>query len=507
MEELYERELTIQDILEDGLEFISRLRILDKFGQVIQLVPTSEQIHMFKALESGKDCLFVKPRQIGSTTFVAAYLFWKWYTATDPTAIYILSHKLDSSKHILTMFKRFFDYLPAPLQRELEVKNTTEMRLDDTKAKICAVSAEGKGGLRSFSCNYLLMSEFAFSPNPDELKATAISALNGNQLVIESTANHFGDALHQEVLKYERDEGHWNMLFFPWYQHSDYSTEPPTGWECSDTAYQDTYELTDAQMYWRENKIAQINKHKFQREYPATTDEAFAQGGNAYFEDEDLAHVEVVHLDKSNKPIIIQNVDFEDAYALAADVASGRGGDYSTIHVFSKKTYTPVAIFRSNTIAPIPFAEMIVSLATRFNRAKVLVEENNWGLPVLQHIRAMGYTNLWVGEDGKDWNTNVSTKRLMFEELRAVLSDGYITMLDQITVTELKSFQVDARGLAPKVPNNLEHHGDMVIALALVIQCLKKVKISTSVYLPEFIKKRRVDKIIKSQLGMHGRRY
>ena len=150
---------------------------------MVNLKPTDEQMAMFEQLEKGEDLLVLKPRQIGSTTFVSAWLFYKWYTAENPITITVLSHKLSSAKHILSMYKMFYNTLPAQLRRPLIVENTTELTFADTGAKVMAVSAEGKGGLRSFTCNFLHISEYAFAPNSEELKATAIGALNGNMLI------------------------------------------------------------------------------------------------------------------------------------------------------------------------------------------------------------------------------------------------------------------------------------------------------------------------------------
>jgi hypothetical protein len=192
----------IAHILSDPIAFISRLQIVDKTGKSVRLKPNDEQIKIIEALLEDDDLLILKGRQIGSSTIVSAFLFWKCYTSPEPITIAILSHKLASSKHLLNIHKTFYNGLPNFLKRPLSVLNTTEMRFEDSGAGIIAVSAEGKGGLRSFTCSYLQISEYAFAPNPEELKATALSALNNGQLIIESTANFFNDALHQEVMAY-----------------------------------------------------------------------------------------------------------------------------------------------------------------------------------------------------------------------------------------------------------------------------------------------------------------
>jgi hypothetical protein len=157
-------------IISDPIAFISRLSIIDKKGKKIRLVPNSEQIRIIQALVEEDDTLILKGRQIGSSTIVSAYLFWKLWTATEPITIAILSHKLASSKHLLDIHKTFYHNLPKFLKRPLDIENTTAMRFADSGAGIIAVSAEGKGGLRSFTCSYLQISEYAFAPQPEELK-------------------------------------------------------------------------------------------------------------------------------------------------------------------------------------------------------------------------------------------------------------------------------------------------------------------------------------------------
>ena len=484
------------------------MRIINKKGVMTNLRPTDEQMTMFAELEKEDDLLVLKPRQIGSTTFVSAWLFYKWYTATDPITITVLSHKLSSAKHILSMYKMFYNTLPAQLRRPLVVENTTEMTFADTGAKVMAVSAEGKGGLRSFTCNYLHISEYAFAPNPEELKATAIGALNGNMLIIESTANHYGDALHTEVIKAKRGEGGWNMLFFPWFEHAEYADEYPEGWEPLDPNYQVQWGLNTHQMYWRACMQHRLGAEKFRREYPGSLEEAFAQSGNAYFSDDDLQYVEIVNVEaENNKVHIFDEPEPDMAYGMGVDVASGRGGDYSVIIVMDKQSYTPVAMYRSNTISPVALAERVVELATKYNNARVLVEENNWGLPVLNELRNRNYFQLYEGKKTRNWITTTKSKIIMFEELKALLVEGVVCQIDSITYTEMRSYQIDSRGLAPHVPDNLDHHGDCVIALALACQCLKQVSFSTKAHLPDWIVSRRVKKIHDKALGINERRY
>jgi len=462
---------------------------------------------MIESLVTDEDCLFLKPRQIGASTIVSAFLFWKWYTSNEPITIAILSHKLSSAKHLLHMYKFFYSKLPAALRRPLIVENATEIILKDSGAKIMAVSGEASGGLRSFTCNSLHISEYAFTPSPEELKATAVAALNGNQLIIESTANHYGDAFHREVLKAQRGEGNWNFRFFGWNEHEKYKQDYPSTYEPEDVEYANKHKLTNGQMYWRDNMIHRLGTAKFMREYPLEIKDAFAQKGTSYFSDDDMRYIEVLNVEAENNKYYQFTVpDPDGAYGIGVDVASGRGGDYSVITVLDKMTYQPVAMFRSNTTTPVQLAEHIHRMAVEYNNAKVLVEENNWGLPVLNELRHRGYYNLWKNDKGLDWYTTTKSKMVMFEELKALFHEGVITMIDSITYAEARSYQLSKQNLAPSVPDTMDHHGDTVIALALACQCIKKVIANNKAFLPDWIRKRRADKIVSESLGMSEKR-
>ena len=218
------RSLSLALVLSDPHLFISKLKVKSKSGKLISLTPTSEQIQIIDAFIGSEDHLVIlKPRQIGSSTIALAILFWKWYVSPEPISIAILSHKLASSKHLLTIWFRFYDNLPQELQRPLSYRTTTNMKFKDTGAEVVAVSGAADGGLRSFSANYIHLSEYAFADDAEELKATALASLNEGRLIQESTANFWGDAHHIDVLRAERGEGNLKLLFFPWSEHSEYT--------------------------------------------------------------------------------------------------------------------------------------------------------------------------------------------------------------------------------------------------------------------------------------------
>ena len=234
--------------------------------------------------------------------------------------------------------------MPRGLRRPLAIDNTTELAFEGG-GRIVAAAATQAGGLRSYTCSMLHISEYAFAENPEELKATAISALNDGQLVIESTANYYNDALWQEIHKHQIGEAHWNYLFFPWYKHAEYSMED-IALVLTDTEkeLQQRYGLTLGQLAWRREKISKLGWSKFVREYPLTLDEAYRISGNTYFTAEDFDMMEIIQVSPTEWTTYAEPTA-DETYAIGVDVSGGVGRDYAVVFCVSRNTLQPVCIY------------------------------------------------------------------------------------------------------------------------------------------------------------------
>ena len=496
--------IDINNILHSPVKFISRMKIKNKEGRIVLLHPNDEQVEVIEALEKGKDLRVCKPRQIGSTTIVAAYLFWKAYTSSEPITIALLSHKIDSVRHILRIFKTFYDNLPNFLRKPLKEDSASKLVFHNGATILCA-SASSKGGLRSFTCSYLLLSEFAFSENADELKATAVSAVNNGQMIIESTANYWGDPLHLEIDTAIRGEGDYNYLFFPWWGHKEYVIEPPEDFNPTEDEIElaSDYNLSLSQLAWRRLMIQKLGDYsKFKREYPASLEDAYAQSGDAYLTEEDLNYVEELDIDGDRwNPLATVNPN--DTYAIGVDVGSGTGKDYSVAFVLSKTTGQPVGIFRCNMTTPTELAQELFSISQEYNGAKILVESNNVGIVVIQ---SLGGSNLWKSADDKYWTTTQTNKRVMFEELKEAIRSGTLNQIDSITLGELRSIKLDNKYNISLTRAN-GAHADSAVALALAYQCMKGVRLPSKPFLPQWVKERRAERIIINANALNIRRY
>ena len=474
----HDSENLVDDIisyLQDPEKFFSLLSIVDKNGAIVPLVLNQEQKVLLRTWKDSpplrKRLLVLKPRQIGSSTFFTALLFYIWYTSPDPIKICSMAHTSETSKNFMAMFKNYWDNLDPMLKdaRTLSVSNTTTMTLSDTGATLLIKTAGAKGGTRSFSFNILHMSELAFYPQVEELMATAIPALNDGDLFIESTPNHWMDGLHTRILQAEQGIGDWVYQFFKWSEHTEYSrtSAQPIILTDYEQTLADLYDLTPEQLLWRREKVVEIGEHKFRRDYPLELADAYSLGENTWLTDAELGHLVSANLD-------IQPVKGEQ-YAIGVDVALGVGKDYSVIFVVHVKSSAPVYVWESNSISPTDLAAHIVSIASKYNHAKVLVEVNNHGLATLNELHHLGYTNLYKTESGEHFMTTAKSKPLLLENLRRNLSKQTIKHLDDRTITQLRALQVKGNQII--LPTSKQGHSDSVMGLAMALWCRDSIHI------------------------------
>ena len=167
---------------------------------------------------------------------------------------------------------------------------------------------------------------------------------------------------------------------------------------------------------------------------------------------------------------------------ITADVARGKGLDYSTFNIFdiSNMPYRQVAVFRDNFIGPIDFASVLNRMGLLYNRAGILVEINDIGGQVTD-VLAMdyGYEDLLYTQNsgrsgkvlsggfGKNVDNGIRTTKTVkgtgCSMLKMLVEQGQLFIRDFETIQELSRFS--------KKGNSFEaepgFHDDLVMNLVL----------------------------------------
>ncbi len=91
---------------------------------------------------------------------------------------------------------------------------------------------------------------------------------------------------------------------------------------------------------------------------------------------------------------IWQPPNYTKDYVLSADVSRGDGSDYSAFHVMEIETMEQVAEYKGR-MSTKDFGNLCVNVATEYNNALLVVENNNIGWATLQQCIDRGYENLF----------------------------------------------------------------------------------------------------------------
>jgi len=465
----------VTGLLGDPSKFCQLHRVQDKDSKrEIPFHPLPMQQKIFRAVARGHNRIIcIKARQVAATTACKMVLHQQWMSTPTAALFALVSLRAESATALLDDNRRWLHHPPAILQRELDTRAKGELRLADTGASLKAFTSRSSTGLRSFSPKAVLLSEFAFALDQEELLAQALSAVGDGLLMIESTANNPGDRFSELIAG--APENGWHLITHWWQEEPKYTDPQPDDLEHTEEEQQliTAYGLTDGQLAWRRRYLATLGPYKFRREYPACLDDCFLGREGGYYGEEVLQGIHVIEheLHGSKHGREIEAPHPHDRYVMGVDIGGGVGGDYSALCVVSVSTMQPVYTERNNRITPAAWAHRCIQVASRYNQALMLAESNNHGHAFLLEVSHCGYREQWRAPGGKPWVTTLQSKLEAFDTLRESLQ--VVKVMDRVSWMELRSLTIPAGKVAPEAPNGA--HDDSAMAMALAYRCLRDI--------------------------------
>jgi hypothetical protein len=289
----------------DFLHYSSKcLKIRTKEGRIEPFQINKAQKHIHARLEEQKAltgkvrAIILKGRQQGCSTYVGGR-FYHQVTHRFGAQAFILTHALDATQNLYKMAQRFYDNTPPLVKPEVTTSNSKELIFGRLDSGYKLGTAENKSVGRSATIQLLHGSEVGFWNNAEEHAKGILQAVPnapGTEVILESTANGVGNYFHQVWQKAEAGQSEYIAIFVPWYWQDEYKIAIPSDY--SRTAEEDElasqYLLTDDQLYWRRNKIAELSvngtdgEKGFKQEYPFNSTEAFQLTGEDSYIQSDL---------------------------------------------------------------------------------------------------------------------------------------------------------------------------------------------------------------------------
>jgi hypothetical protein len=439
--------------------------------------------------------LVLKARQIGVTWLGAGYMLWKLLVHPGTRGLIVSINEDEAIKVVNRLFDMFMS-LPEHLRFEAQVtkpsrgaRPTTLIEFTFPDGRIS--SAVGLPSTRRAghgeTATLVLLDEYARHEYArDSWKATFPTADNGGQVLIVSTANgvsneQTGEGNFYHHLYVNAEAYGLDVQFLAWDLHPDRDED------------------------WYVNNARALPAADRAEQFPRTPEDAFINTGECWFDLEALAwYSENAPLTEERRikfvpdptgrkakiaegpqwPVrIYAKPDPAHDYAIGADVATGRGLDYSCAYVIDLVTQDIVAEFHAKIEADI-FAEQLHFLGRYYGTARIAVEMGGgYGEPVIISLRdgrqgRPHYPKLYrhVIGDRADMHElanygfpiNSKTRPQIVNLIEQVVRERTVSKLPRTLIQELRTF---VRQKTLPSPRALEGcNDDRVMAFGLTLE-------------------------------------
>lgn len=393
------------------------------------------QKDMIRSMKDNRYCAFNLSRQSGKSITVCAFLLW-YVLFSESKEVAILANKGEIAREILSRIQLAYQHLPKWLQQGTTVWNKGSFELENG-SKIIA-SATTSDNVRGHSLSICYIDEAAFVDNFDDFFASVfptISSGSDTKIIMTSTPrglNHF----YKTIKLGKEGKNGFSVIEVPWHR------------------------VPGRDDNWKQETLQALNGdiEKFDQEFNIQ----FLGSSGTLISGWKLQElVEQTPIMKNNDGLRQYKTPVKNSqYVLIADVARGKGLDYSAFSIIdiTLMPYEQVCTFRSNNILVADYAEIILQTARLYNNAYVLVEINDIGEQAawtLQHD--FEYENLLLtdygnkvgrklsggfGGSGKDLGvrTTKAVKSTGCSMLKMLIEQNQLIVNDAATISEFTTF-------------------------------------------------------------------
>ena len=401
-----------------------------------------------------------KSRQLGISTLVAGYSLWTMLFNKDKTVLCIAT-KQETARGMVEKVQFMYENLPSWLKGNQKPISNNKLSFQlANNSRIVATSAASDAG-RSYAVSLLLIDEAAFIEGIDKIYTSIKPTIaTGGGIIALSSPNGIGNWFHKTYAEAQIGKNDFYPIELKWNLHPD-----------RDEA-------------WELRERANMSPREFAQEYDCD----FLGSGNSVIEPDNLSFYEQTYI---QEPVerrfmggdfwIFQYPDYSRNYIISADVARGDGSDYSAFHVIDVDSCEQVAEYKSQ-IDTRAFGNMLVSVASEYNNALLVVENANVGWDVVNTIIEKGYRNMyyspraygemqmdkWMAKMGNDqtvpgFTTSVKTRPLVVSKMEAYIRDRAFVFRSKRLLEELRVF-IWQNG---KAQAQTGYNDDLVMALGI----------------------------------------
>jgi hypothetical protein len=304
----------------------------------------------------------LKSRQTGISTLSAGFSLWKMLFNSDFN-ILVIATKQEVAKNLVTKVRVMHELLPSWMKGGSLEDNKLSLKLSNG-SQIKAIASSPDAG-RSEALSLLIFDEAAFIDDIDEIWLSAQSTLStGGSCIALSTPNGVGNWFHKTWVGAEDKTNGFNTIRLHWTVHPERDQK------------------------WRDEQEKLLGPKGAAQE----CDCDFVSSGDTVIDPTILLFYKDTYIqDPIERGGFDGNLwrweypDYNKTYIVVADVARGDGADYSTAHVLDVVNLSQVAEYRGKLDTK-DFGNFLVSLATDYNNALLVIENANIGWATIQQV-------------------------------------------------------------------------------------------------------------------------
>jgi hypothetical protein len=229
----------------------------------------------------------------------------------------------------------------------------------------------------------------------------------------------------------------------------------------------DWWDVPGRDQKWKDQTVSNTSELQFEQEFG----NSFHGTSNTLISSNTLLNLKAQPpLNVRNDVFFYENPIKDHRYIMTVDVSKGRGQDYSTFNVIKMDDdgFHQVCTYRNNLISPMIFPDIIVKIASLYNDALVIIENNDAGQVVCNHVYYdYEYDNTFVSSSVKSNGIGVMmtkrVKRIGCSNLKDIIELSKLRLVDSHTIDELTTFEIRKGSYSATVGN----HDDLVMNLVM----------------------------------------
>lgn len=377
-------------------------------------------------IQNNNKVIAMLARQMGKSITTCMYILWYVIFNPNKTAA-IAANKASIAKELIHRIKFAYENLPKWLQQGITSWNKQSIELENGSRIISA--ATSSSGLRGYTINLLMLDEFAFlSNNTAEDFFTSmfptLSSGKDTKIIITSTPNGYNHFWNMWDGAGKGTNG-FVQYFAPWWR------------------------VPERDEKWKNDQLATLGAVKFSQEVGCS----FIGSSYTLISGDTLSKITTEQpISETDGLMIYEFPEKDHSYVMTVDTSRGQYLDDSAFIVFdvTETPYKVVAKYNKNNIPIIMYPNIIFNVATKYNDAYVLIEINDAGEAVSNHMYYdLEYENMFwtkgefLGKSGNPYpgiRTTKRTKRIGCDNTKTFIESNKLIIRDKDILSQLSTF-------------------------------------------------------------------